>query len=89
MPMVDATFRLSQDPQTALFTFAVEYKSDETGEEHQGNHRRIVEKAIEMLREYGLTRDQLEQTRIGITRITSSGEEQHYEPIPVPNTENQ
>lgn len=89
MPKVNATWRLSQDPKTAQFTLRVEYKSGEPPEKHEKTHRRIVDKAMEMLHEYGLTDDQIKQTRIDIECISPSGEQPIPEPIPTPIPENQ
>ena len=64
MPTVNATWRLRQNLQTGQFTLIIEYKSDESPEEHEEITRRIVKQGLDLLRQYGLTDDQIKLTRI-------------------------
>jgi hypothetical protein len=78
MPTVNATWRLLNDPQTGQFMLRVEYNSNEPPQKHEETHRRIVEKAVEVLRQYGLTDEQMVRTRVEVVRLPP-------QPVPEPS----
>ena len=85
MPTVNATWRLFNDQRTGQFTLRVEYESHEPPQKHEETHRRIVEKAVDVLRDYGLTEEQIERTRVQAVCLPPRVEtDQHLYVPPVP-----